>query len=96
MRMLGKLVVASVIAGGIASVASTANASTATPRNLIGNQLGVIDIASQNSGVDNGNTDGSTSHSTNLQNSAQQIVTDAQSIDVVADIEVLEKPLVLV
>ncbi|WP_434443539.1 hypothetical protein [Lentzea sp. E54] len=95
MRMLGKLVVASVIAGGIASVASTANASPATPRNLIGNELGVINLASQNSAINNGNTDGSVSHSENTQNAAQQIVTDAQSIDVLKNIDVLEKPLIL-
>ncbi len=56
----------------------------------------MIGIASQNSVVNNGNGGGSASHSENTQNSAQQVVTDAQSIDVLKNLDVLEKPLILV
>ncbi|KAF3907506.1 hypothetical protein AA313_de0200934 [Arthrobotrys entomopaga] len=65
-------------------------------RNLIGNNVGVIDIASQNSANNNGNTAGSASHSSGTQNTAQQLTTDAQSIDVIKNIEVLENPLIIV
>ncbi|WP_261720505.1 hypothetical protein [Streptomyces sp. FZ201] len=66
------------------------------PGGLIGSQLEMIGIASQNSVVNNGNGGGSASHSENTQNSAQQVVTDAQSIDVLKNLDVLEKPLILV
>ncbi|MEU4800435.1 hypothetical protein [Streptomyces sp. NPDC023327] len=85
-------------AAAVAAIASLAAASPAladpTPGSLIGGQLGVLDLASQNSAVNNGNTGGAVNHSENTQNSAQQVVTDAQAIDVLKN--VLEKPLVLV
>ncbi|KAF9038216.1 hypothetical protein BJ165DRAFT_1501268, partial [Panaeolus papilionaceus] len=64
--------------------------------NLIGDQLQVIGLASQNSAINNGNTGGAISHSANTGNAAQNIVTDAQSIDVLSNIDVLKKPLVIV
>ncbi|PPQ83117.1 hypothetical protein CVT24_012206 [Panaeolus cyanescens] len=63
--------------------------------NLIGNQLGVINLASQNSAVNNGNIGGSVSHSENTQNSAQQIVTDAQAVDVLKNTDVQGHALIL-
>ncbi|KAF9553994.1 hypothetical protein CPC08DRAFT_767096 [Agrocybe pediades] len=65
-------------------------------RNLIGDQLNVIGLASQNSAVNNGNTGESASHGTNTGNTAQQVVTDAQSIDVAKNVDVLKNPLILV
>ncbi|PWS45688.1 hypothetical protein DKT74_08730 [Streptomyces sp. ZEA17I] len=88
---------------GVAAVTAIASLTAAspavadpTPGGLIGSQLGVIDLASQNSAVNNGNTGEAVSHSENTQNSAQQVVTDAQSIDLLKDVDVLEKPLILV
>ncbi|MGA5234205.1 hypothetical protein ACPCAI_03815 [Streptomyces cinereoruber] len=46
--------------------------------------------------MNNGNTGGAVSHSENSQNSAQQVITDAQSVDVLKNVDVLEKPLILV
>ncbi|MFE9259167.1 hypothetical protein [Streptomyces sp. NPDC006879] len=94
-----------IFSGTLAVAAATAIASLAaaspalaepTPGALVGHQLGAIDLASQNSGVNNGNTGGSVSHAQNGQNSAQQIVTDAQSIDVLKNVDLLKKPLILV
>ncbi|MES9805618.1 MULTISPECIES: hypothetical protein [Streptomyces] len=87
-------------AAAVTAVATLAAATPAvadpTPGGLIGSQLGVIDLASQNSAVNNGNTGGAVSHSENSQNSAQQVITDAQSVDVLKNVDVLEKPLILV
>ncbi|WP_225804585.1 hypothetical protein [Streptomyces sp. NK15101] len=86
-------------AAAVAAIASLAAASPAladpTPDGLIGHQLGVLDLASQNSAMNNGNTGEAVSHSQNTQNSAQQDVTDAQAIDVLKNVDVLEKPLIL-
>ncbi|KAH6908146.1 hypothetical protein BKA70DRAFT_1222940 [Coprinopsis sp. MPI-PUGE-AT-0042] len=70
-------------------------ASPVPAPNLVGNQLGVIGLASQNSAVNNGNTGGSVSHSANVQNTAQQIVTDAQSIGILKNINIAEMALKL-
>lgn len=87
-------------ATAITAVATLAAASPAvadpSPGGLIGSQLGVIGLDSQNSAVNNGNTGEAVSHSVNSQNSAQQVVTDAQSIDIAKHVDVLEKPLILV
>ncbi|MGW7296688.1 hypothetical protein [Streptomyces sp. NPDC054829] len=93
-RALGVAAVAAV--AGIASFAAASPAlADPAPGNLIGSQLEVIDLASQNSALNNGNTGGSVNHSESTQNSAQQIVTDAQSIDVLKNTDALEKPLTL-
>ncbi|KAK6539651.1 hypothetical protein TWF694_009857 [Orbilia ellipsospora] len=64
-------------------------------RNLIGNQVEVIGLASQNSGQNNGNTGGAINHSQNSQNTAQQIVTDAQAIEIAKTLSALNNPLVI-
>jgi hypothetical protein len=74
---------------------SMISAAPADP-NLIGNNVGVIDLASQNSANSNGNTAGSASHSSGTQNVAQQNVADQQSIDVLKNIDVAKDALVLV
>ncbi|KXN65553.1 hypothetical protein CONCODRAFT_12829 [Conidiobolus coronatus NRRL 28638] len=71
---------------------SMTTASPAAP-NLIGNNLEVIGLASQNQANNNGNTAGSASHSSGTQNVAQQNVADQQSIDVLKNIDVAENPL---
>ncbi|MBB1245103.1 hypothetical protein GL263_16220 [Streptomyces durbertensis] len=91
-RALGAAAVA-----GIATLAAAGPAlADPAPGGLIGSHVGVIGLASQNSAVNNGNIGGGISHAENAHNSAQQVVTDAQAIDVAKNVEVLEKPLVLV
>ncbi|KAG0044596.1 hypothetical protein BGZ90_008730, partial [Linnemannia elongata] len=47
-------------------------ASTSPIPNLIGDNLGVINLASQNQAINNGHTAGAASHSSSTQNVAQQ------------------------
>jgi hypothetical protein len=66
------------------------NAVPIAAPNLIGAELGVIDIASQNSAVNNGNVGVNVSHSLpGYSNTAQNIVVDAQSIDTLKNVDVL-------
>ncbi|WP_282697162.1 hypothetical protein [Streptomyces sp. CC208A] len=87
-------------AAAVAAIASLAAAGPAladpAPGGLMGSELGVLGLAGQNSAVNNGNTAGAVSHSENTQNSAQQVVTDAQAVDVLKDVDALERPLILV
>ncbi|MCX4920224.1 hypothetical protein [Streptomyces sp. NBC_00687] len=94
-KILSRAVSVAAVAGFAAFAAANPAFAAPEPGGLIGDQLGVIDVASQNSGVNNGNHQGTASHSQNTQNSAQQIVTDAQSIEVLKEVQTAEKPLIL-
>ncbi|MCM1976487.1 hypothetical protein [Streptomyces sp. G1] len=84
-------------AAAVAGIATLAAAGPAladpAPGGLIGSQLEVIGLASQNSAVPTGE---SISHPENSQNSAHQAITDAQAIDALKNVDVMEKPLILV
>lgn len=95
-RILSRALGAAAVAGVAALAGAAPACADPAPSGLVGSELGVIGLVGQNSAVHHGNTAGSAGHSANSQNAAQQVVTDAQSVDVLKNAEVLEKPLVLV
>jgi hypothetical protein len=80
-----------VAVAGACSLTSAASASA----NVIGENLSLAQIASQQAGVNSGNQQSTSNHGSNNGNNAQQGVSDNQDIDVIKNIAGVNSPLLI-